>query len=73
MDTWVKTKLKAPDGSRTGCFNPCFNGYMGKDKLAGETWLRYLAVSILVLMDTWVKTHRVKPPTSSASKFQSLF
>ena len=56
MDTWVKTinKLQA-DRIQLG-FNPCFNGYMGKDPPPRPICAPLLPVSILVLMDTWVKT-----------------
>ncbi len=31
MDGWVKTDLKDKDSQITLSFNPCFNGWMGKD------------------------------------------
>ncbi len=38
------------------CFNPCFNGWMGKDISWSRIRKQKVLVSILVLMDGWVKT-----------------
>jgi len=56
MDTWVKTSRSSSRRVKLGCFNPCFNGYMGKDPVRRSHTAVRRSVSILVLMDTWVKT-----------------
>ncbi len=33
MDSWIKTMLEKPEPLEHDCFNPCFNGFMDKDKL----------------------------------------
>jgi len=73
MDTWVKTKQEGIEEERARSFNPCFNGYMGKDnqQTITEAWMK--TVSILVLMDTWVKTSRFTLNYAKRGRFQSLF
>jgi len=73
MDTWVKTPAVYLVVSRAGSFNPCFNGYMGKDNLWEANLWRANLVSILVLMDTWVKTYSLLKQEKIMSRFQSLF
>ena len=45
-------------------FNPCFNGFMDKDRLASLKRSMSGLVSTLVLMDSWIKTS-----TTSAALF----
>ncbi|MDY0126897.1 MAG: hypothetical protein RBR69_01995, partial [Candidatus Cloacimonadaceae bacterium] len=54
-------------------FNPCFNGYMGKDTRTALGTAFGTAVSILVLMDTWVKTKIKELFPFPCHGFQSLF
>ncbi len=63
MDGWVKTSLACLANARHPSFNPCFNGWMGKDYSRAGCSCLLCCVSILVLMDGWVKT-------KSASIFQ---
>ena len=37
------------------CFNPCFNGFMDKERPDGTPIVPPDPVSILVLMDSWIK------------------
>ena len=57
----------------SSCFNPCFNGFMDKYKIAERLTTRLYKVSILVLMDSWIKTIVQRYTTSLNLSFQSLF
>ena len=59
MDSWIKTHNIAAEGVHICSFNPCFNGFMDKDKFLPIYAITWLCVSTLVLMDSWIKTeHR---------------
>ena len=37
-------------------FNPCFNGFMDKEHTGKAPGCEFIVVSILVLMDSWIKS-----------------
>ncbi len=73
MDGWVKTKGFMSRRYAVLSFNPCFNGWMGKDYTGKFPERLLTGVSILVLMDGWVKTTVEKFLIDFSPVFQSLF
>ncbi len=54
-------------------FNPCFNGWMGKDLSISIYMDNLYSVSILVLMDGWVKTGGFLQPLRRSDSFNPCF
>ena len=54
-------------------FNPCFNGFMDKEYIVNPSIPTHFIVSILVLMDSWIKSPEIIDALVEQMKFQSLF
>ena len=55
------------------CFNPCFNGFMDKWLTSGSPRYCDLAVSTLVLMDSWINGVAALLDDLPGKMFQPLF
>ena len=54
-------------------FNPCFNGFMDKEIYGLVYTGDFREVSILVLMDSWIKSKILSDRYDIILRFQSLF
>jgi len=73
MESSLKTKALQSDFREVFCFNPCFNGILSQNEWKPKEIQVSLWVSILVLMESSLKTQEGIAFLISDAMFQSLF